>query len=404
MTNLQHPWPTIDTPAFRRLTDIFRPVFSEIAEGSRQRDATRTLPRAEVARLKALKFGALLLPEDKGGLAATPLEFFALLVELAEADSNVAQIFRAHFGLLGQLIDEPSNAWTRRCIEIIGSGELISAAATEVGNAALGKFSTSITTTDEGNRLNGQKFYTTGALFSEWVTVSGLNNADESILALVKTTAPGTSIVDDWNGFGQRLTASGTAIFDQVVLHDDDIAPSASRWPFLTAFAQLAHLATLAGIGRAASSAVADYVRSRKRTYSHAAAGIASDDPQVLQLVGKVFANAHGANSVVLSAADAYHRAIAEGLRDRTAVGELEVQIYQSQVVVHQLILDATTVLFDGLGASALSNELGLDRYWRNARAISSHNPVIYKERQVGDFAVNGSLPPDFWTTGIGKA
>ncbi|NTZ64065.1 acyl-CoA dehydrogenase family protein [Agrobacterium tumefaciens] len=404
MTNLQHPWPTIDTPAFRRLTEIFRPVFSEIAKGSRQRDATRTLPHAEVARLKELKFGAMLLPEDKGGSGATPLELFALLIELAEADSNVAQIFRAHFGLLGQLIDEPSNAWTKRCIDIIGSGELISAAATEVGNAALSKFSTSIAKTDEGHRLNGQKFYTTGALFSEWMTVSGLNNAGESIMALVKTTVPGTSIVDDWNGFGQRLTASGTAVFDQVLLDDNDIAPSASRWPFLTAFAQLAHLATLVGIGRAASNAVAEYVRSRKRTYSHAAASIASDDPQVLQLVGKVFANAHGANSVVLSAADAYHRTIAQGLTDRTAVGELEVQIYQSQVVVHQLILDATTVLFDGLGASALSNELGLDRYWRNARAISSHNPVIYKERQIGDFAVNGSLPPDLWTTGIGKA
>lgn len=124
----------------------------------------------------------------------------------------------------------------------------------------------------------------------------------------------------------------------------------------------------------------------------------------MLQLVGKVFANAHGANSIVLSAADAYHRAVAKGCRERTEIGKLEVQIYQAQVVVHQLILDATTVLFDGLGASALSNELGLDRYWRNARAISSHNPVIYKERQIGDFAVNRSLPPDLWTTGIGKA
>ncbi|MCF1479556.1 acyl-CoA dehydrogenase family protein [Agrobacterium vitis] len=404
MTHHPHPWPTIDTPAFRTLAAIFRPVFAEIAEGSRQRDATRTLPRDEVARLKALKFGALLLPKDKGGLGATPLELLALLVELAEADSNVAQIFRAHFGLLGQLLDEPSNPWTRRCIDIIGSGEIISAAATEVGNAALGKFSTSIMQTNEGHRLNGQKFHTTGALFSEWMTVSGLNNADEPIMALIKTTAPGTSIVDDWNGFGQRLTASGTAVFDQVLLDDNDIAPSASRWPFLTAFAQLAHLATLVGIGRAASSAIAGYVRSRKRTYSHAAASIASDDPQVLQLVGKVFANAHGGNLIVLSAADAYHRAIAEGSKDRTEIGKLEVQIYQAQVVVHQLILDATTVLFDGLGASALSNELGLDRYWRNARAISSHNPVIYKERQIGDFAVNGSLPPDLWTTGIGKA
>ncbi|MFX8696313.1 monooxygenase, partial [Acinetobacter baumannii] len=90
-------------------------------------------------------------------------------------------------------------------------------------------------------------------------------------------------------------------------------------------------------------------------------------------------------------------RAIAQaaGAADEAAlphlVGALEIEIYQAQVVVQEQVLEAITTLFNALGASALSRKLGWDRFWRNARAISSHNPVIYKERLIGDHAINGT-------------
>lgn len=403
MKSSNHNWPTILTPSYRRLADIFRPVFADIAKGSRERDHSRLLPQEQITQLNKLKFGAILLSPEQGGLGASWEELFALLIELAEADSNVAQIYRAHFGLLGQLITKCEDLWSKRCIEIIAAGNLISASATEIGNSTLNKFSSTITQSKKGYLLNGRKYYTTGVFYSEWTTVSAIDDEGEPIMALVKTSSLGTTILDDWNGFGQKLTASGTAIFENVVINDEDIAPSSMRWPFLTAFAQLAHLATLVGIGRAAASDAAKYVVARKRTYSHAAASTASSDPQVLQLIGTVFSNVYGANTMTSSVALIFQKMATGELGDRAAIGNLELEIYQAQVIVNRLILDATTILFDGLGASALSNDLGLDRYWRNARAICSHNPIIYKERQIGDFVVNEILPQELWTTGVSK-
>jgi alkylation response protein AidB-like acyl-CoA dehydrogenase len=63
-------------------------------------------------------------------------------------------------------------------------------------------------------------------------------------------------------------------------------------------------------------------------------------------------------------------------------------------------VLEATTGLFDALGASAVKEGLGLDRYWRNARTIASHNPRIYRDRIVGAFAVNGTAPPREYRVG----
>ena len=70
---------------------------------------------------------------------------------------------------------------------------------------------------------------------------------------------------DDWDGFGQRLTGSGTTVFDDVEIHLDDVEiyPNGELpGTHLFAFYQLVHLATLSGIGR---RAVADAVEFRAR-------------------------------------------------------------------------------------------------------------------------------------------
>ncbi len=141
----------------------------------------------------------------------------------------------------------------------------------------------------------------------------------------------------------------------------------------------------------------------RKRTYSHAAAPLASQDPQILQVIGRVRSAAYAAGAIVLKASEALARVyqdVVAGRDTRPALAMAELESAQSQTVVSTLILDAATILFDALGASATLKTQALDRHWRNARTLTSHNPRIFKERIVGDFAVNGTEPPQRWRVG----
>ena len=179
-----------------------------------------------------------------------------------------------------------------------------------------------------------------------------------------------------------------------------------AHFGYAPAFYQLIHLATLAGIGRAQSGEVASLVAARTRTYSNGNAPRAADDAQILQVVGRLRSAAYTSGAIVQHAAQALQRAYeAQQQNDEqqkthsVAIAELEVS--QSLNVVTDLLLNASSTLFDALGASATLKPLALDRFWRNARTLSSHNPRIYKDRIVGDFAVNGTLPPEQWRIGI---
>lgn len=403
MTTAFNIWPQPDTPAYDELARRFLPVFDTIRQGAVERDAKRQLPHEEVRQLKDLKFGALIIDQDSGGLGGNLQDLVALLIALAEADSNIPQIFRAHFGFIGSLLYRDRSAWAQRWLEHAVAGDIFAAGYTEPGQASWAQFFTTLTPQKDSWRLNGKKFYTTGALFAERLVVSATRDTGLTAQAVVPTDAAGLRIDDDWNGFGQKLTASGTALLDNVRVDEDDIAPVTERWPFLTAFAQLAHLATLAGIGRAVADGATRYIRDRTRTYSHAIADSARDDPQILQLLGNVYAKVHAANTLVLAAARTFEHAVAAGDGSPAVAARVDIETYQAQVVVSEIILEATTIVFNALGASALSTTLGFDRFWRNARTIASHNPVIYKERIIGDYVVNEKLPPEFWIAGTAR-
>jgi alkylation response protein AidB-like acyl-CoA dehydrogenase len=126
----------------------------------------------------------------------------------------------------------------------------------------------------------------------------------------------------------------------------------------------------------------------------------AREDAQVLAVVGRVAALAYAAEAAVLRAAgplDVVADPAIAGTHDEDAlaplVHEATIVVYEAQVAVTELVLQATTLLYDALSSSALDTSTLLDRHWRNARTITSHNPRIYKERMVGDWHVN-AVPP----------
>lgn len=406
MSQIETGWGEGPSERYERLAETFRPVFDEIASGTIEREIRRKLPVEQIARLKEARFGALRVPEAEGGFGATLPELFNLLIELSAADSNITQALRGHFGFAEDIINKTAGPDRRRWTERLARGEIAGNAWTEIGNAQQSSFSTVVSEQDGRFVVNGQKFYTTGSLFADWINVgvTGLDGASSA--ALVRRDDPGVEVIDDWDGFGQILTASGTTKFTNASVDPADVVADENQFRYGAAFYQTVHLATLAGIGRAIADETADAVAKRVRNYSNAAGPRSSQDPQVLQVVGRIRSNAYTAGAIVLQVARAIERAYrahfkgdvdAEGRAN--AIAELETS--QALTVVSNLVLEAATISFDALGASSTRKPLALDRHWRNARTLSSHNPRIYKDRIVGDFAVNGTPPPYQWRIGV---
>ncbi|GAA2786614.1 acyl-CoA dehydrogenase family protein [Saccharopolyspora taberi] len=382
------PRPTDD-----ELLARFRPVFERIGEHAAERERNRRLPYEEVRALRDAGFGAIRLPPEHGGLGASIPQLFLLLIELAAAESNLPQALRVHFSFAEELLSEPDSSRRRQWLSRIGSGALVGNAHSERGNPR-GTFATTLRSADGKLLLNGTKFYSTGALFADYIVTFSTDGNGDIVRLVVDAGAPGVVREDDWRGFGQRLTASGTTRFTEVEVDPADIRhtlgpdESIPRHGFL----QLVQLAGLAGIAHRASADTAEYVRRRKRTFSHGNADLVRDDPLVQQVVGRVDSAAHAARAIVLSAATALEAAAADP-DDAELAGSADIAIYRAQVTVIDLVLGATTALFDVGGASIVDEELRLDRHWRNARTLAVHNPVIYKQRLVGDYVLNGTLP-----------
>lgn len=389
------------TPTDRELRERFTPVFDRIAEGALDRERNRRLAFDEAALLQEARFGALRVPVEHGGFGASVRQTFDLLVDLAAAESNLPQALRVHWSFVeDQRLagDERAARW----LKAAAGGALVGNAITEPGVGAADRYRTALTRRGDGYVLNGVKYYSTGSLYSNHILVAA-DLDGERVSVLVDADQPGVEQSDDWDGFGQRLTASGTTVFTDVAVTDDRILGPGYGTPgrtYSTAYLQLVHLAVLAGIAARAEADTAEWVRARTRTFTHAPADLPRHDPLVQQVVGRLSAASYGARATVLAVADELDVLLDSGATDPDLLDRVEAAAAKAQAVVIPLVLDATTELFEVGGASISDAALGFDRHWRNARVIAAHNPLVYKLRSVGAHVLNGDPLPYAWNAG----
>lgn len=411
MTSLQAITQDISTGAdYAKLAAKYRPIFDKIAEGALEREKNRSLPFEQIDWLKQAGFGAVRVPVQYGGDGASLPQLIQLLIELATADSNIPQALRGHFAFVEDRLnahrDTNQEVWFKRFV----NGEIAGNAWTEIGSVKIGDVITRVSQQDDGQWVvNGQKYYTTGSIFADWFDLfAQVDGSNQNVIAATRIKQDGVQIDDDWDGFGQRTTGSGTATLSNARVDAENIFPFDSRFKYQTAFYQLVLLAVLAGNGIAAVKEFSQQVRQRTRIFSHGNGTRVDQDAQVLQVIGKASAQAYAAEATAIRAAQASQLAY-EAHFARNAEAEqqanilAEVESAQGQVVIAELVLDATTRLFNALSASATSSQKQLDRFWRNARTAASHNPLIYKEKVIGDWVVNGTEPVYVWQIGGGS-
>lgn len=394
---------------YTELAQRFHPIFARIAEGAVERERNRTLAREPIRWLKEAGFGTLRIPRQYGGFGASLPQLFQLLTELAEADSNLPQALRAHFAFVEDRLNQPDSEDRRQWFKRFSDGELVGNGWSETGNFKLGEVITTVSPAAHGWWLNGEKFYSTGTLYADWIDVYAKrtdNNRD--VIALVSTRQEAVERDDDWDGFGQRLTGSGTTRFKQAQVAHSHVYDFSERFRYQTAFYQHVLLATLAGIGRAVNRDAVQGVAQRKRIYSHGNARLVKQDAQILQVVGQISSWVWAVDATVQRATHSLQLAFdaaqggADAAQIHTANVQAEVESARAQAIAVELVTRASSELFNALGASDTRFSKSLDRHWRNARTVASHNPVIYKLRNVGDWEVNGNDPTFIWQIGNG--
>lgn len=388
--------PAVDSP---ELAEIIAQITDDAA---RRRTQGGGRPDLALRLARSHRLGAVRVPTDLGGGGYTKRDWYRLVIRLGQADPDVPHILRVHWGFTEDRLrlrnSEIGHPWLSNIVD----GVIYGGSNTELNDRSVGvrSFDTRLTPDGEGFRLDGRKFYSTGSLYADQLRI-GVNDADGGQVTVVfPADREGVELLDDWDGFGQAETGSGTTVLTGVRIASDEVIPNeigVEGRPRRSQPQLILH-AIAAGILSAVADDAAELVRTRRRTYSWATSDSPATDPQLLEIIGDLVSAAFVAEATVLAAADAQDVAADFAFEHGRADDDLEhrasLLAAKTKVGIEALALKAAGDLFAVGGASATRASAHLDRHWRNLRTLFSHNPTPYKARVIGDNFVNGTPLP----------
>jgi alkylation response protein AidB-like acyl-CoA dehydrogenase len=367
--------------------------------GAAERDRDRAFPYEQCAEFRASGLLGLMVPREFGGYGGSFVDLMKVVNLISAGDSNIGQMYQLHTGGIRLMQEFASPEVQARWLPRFASGELwITNAYSEVGTPSVNHFNTTVRRDGDGWRLSGKKFYCTGSLAGD-ITFGPCQVAesDEVRVFFAPTDAEGVTIHDDWSGFGQRTTASGTTEFDEVWIPDELCLASPDSdggggGAVTSLNYQAVHTGVFVGIARNALDDAVGFVRERARVWYESPAEKASEDPYTLLRVGEMKTAVEAAELLSLRAAELCDIA-AENPGDAHARGEASVVTGEARRAAAEAAMEAGSTLFKVCGAGSVLEKYGFDRHWRNARTLSLHNPLDFKSAHAGDFLLNDRLP-----------
>lgn len=360
-----------------------------------ERDGERLLPFAEMDALSQSGLLAITVPEEYGGLDVSNATLAEITATLAQADGSIGQIPQNHFYILEALRIDGSEDQKRYFFSRALAGDRFGNALSERGTKTVGHYNTRIVRDGPGYRINGRKFYSTGVLFADWITVFALDEADKLVMAFVPKGTEGVEIIDDWDGFGQRTTGSGTTVLNNVYVNADHVVlhhKGFERPTTIGSVGQIIHAGIDLGIARAAFAETLDFVKTRSRPWMDSGVERASDDPLTIARIGQIAIRLEAAAATIERAGRKVDAAQVETTEKR--VVEATLAVAAAKVLTTEIAIEATNTLFELAGTASVKLDLNLDRHWRNARTHTLHDPVRWKYHVVGNYHLNDVLPP----------
>ena len=371
----------------------------QLAQVARQqaarRDQQRKLPWSEIEQFTRSGLGSIAVPREYGGPQVSSVTVAEVFAIISAADPALGQIPQNQFGVLQLILATGTERQKKILLQSLLEGWRIGNAGPERGTRNTLELKARITADGDGFVINGQKFYSTGALFAHWVAVKALDDEGRQVLAFVRRGTPGLRIVDDWSGFGQRTTASGTVLLNNVRVDAELVLDNwrINEVPNVQgAFSQLIQAAIDLGIARGAIDDAIAFVRERARPWIEAKVERASDDLYVIADVGRLKIELHAAEALLRKAGQILDQVNAAPITEQSAA-RASIAVAEAKVLTTEIALNASEKLFELAGSRATLAEFNLDRHWRNARVHTLHDPVRWKYHAVGTYHLNGTLP-----------
>ncbi|MFJ8258747.1 acyl-CoA dehydrogenase family protein [Peribacillus asahii] len=380
----------------QKLQDIVKSLTEEFAKTASERDKRGGTAKEERDLIRHSGLLRLTAPEKYGGYGENWKRVLRITREIAKVDSSVAHLFGYHFLCLAS-------------VELYGTPEQVEQFTKETaennyfwGNA-FNPLDTHVTATkgDNGWIINGQKSFCSGAADSDRLLISAQKDDGSGVLiAVIPTNRGGILLGHDWDSFGQRQTDSGSVTFEHVIVHDTEVldayeATDSNLFATVrTHIAQSILIHVLLGTAEGAFAAAKDYTKTKTRPWVTSHVNQAINDPYNIYHYGDLF--------VQLKAADALVHISNEILENtwtlKTSIteeqrGECSIAVATAKVQVVQTALDVTSRVFQMMGARATSAQYNFDRYWRNVRTHTLHDPIDYKIRDLGQYTLNNQYP-----------
>ena len=400
--NTAQPFPALPRPvqpahvirSDAEAIEVARRLAAEFAVEASLRDSEGYLPIAEIDSYSQSGLWGITVPKAYGGAGVSYATVAEVIRIIAAADSSIAQITQNHLALVAHIELDASPEQKQELFGQVLQGIRLGNAFSEKGSKNVAAFETKLRLENGAAVINGQKFYTTGALLAHVVPIVAVDEDGKGWLAFAERDAPGLTVINDWSSFGQRTTASGSIKIDNVRVPASRLVPIAAfeRPTAAGPISQIIQSAIDAGIAAAAINETIAFVRTRSRPWIDSGKESASEDPFTVSAVGELVIRLHAAEALLERAGRAIDDALAHP-SDET-VDRATLATSESKVLTTEVAIAATNKLFELAGTRSTLQEHNLDRHWRNARTHTLHDPVRWKYFHVGNYHLNDVAPP----------
>lgn len=376
----------------RRTTKIER-LARRLAASVVERDRAGGSAQAERELLRESGLLTLAVPQQYGGQEVAWPEIYRIVRYLAAADSSLAHLFAfQHLQVATILLfgnPDQQRHWLSRTVQERWFW----------GNATNGRDTgLTLSTREEHHELNGSKSFCSGALGADALVISAPRgkSAEDRVFIVLPSQRDGLAVNNDWDGFGQRQTDSGTVQFEQVFVDNSELLGPVGPSPRTTLRACLSQLILTQlylGNAQGALDAALRYTREHSRAWPASGVAQASDDSFIQQRYGELWLRYRSAVPLAEDAARRLQAAWEKPALTAAERAEVALAISEAKVVAVRAALDITSQIFETMGARATSSRYGFDRFWRNVRVHSLHDPIDYKVRDLGQWLLNGQGP-----------